>query len=115
MDHQDWNTVTLNNVSNQKLKNEFKEKDKQLSKKEPNIEESRLEAPKQLGQIISQARTTKGKTQKQLASELGISNLILARWEANKEIPTNAQIATIEKKLLIKLPRCKKVAAKDIG
>jgi len=32
----------------------------------------------------------------------------LARWEANKEAPNNAQIASIEKLTKVKLPRCQK-------
>jgi len=37
----------------------------------------------------------------------------LARWEANKEAPSNAQIATIEKHTRVKLPRCQKVCLED--
>tara|TARA_Y100000389_G_scaffold201031_1_gene242782 strand:- start:3475 stop:3819 length:345 start_codon:yes stop_codon:yes gene_type:complete len=114
MQHQDWNNIVLN-TNSQKIKaQENKEALKSISQKQNNVENSRLEAPKQLGQLISQARTTKGKTQKQLANELKISQQVYSRWESNKEIPTNAQIANIEKNLAIKLPRCKKVAAKDI-
>ena len=114
MEHQDWNNIVFNS-NNQKIKTEqTKEIQKTISQKQTNIENSRLEAPKQLGQIISQARTAKGKNQKQMAGELGISPQIYGRWESNKETPTNAQLANIEKKLGVKLPRCKKVVAKDI-
>ena len=114
MDCQDWNNITFNSKS-QKVKTEqTKEVQKTISQKQTNIENSRLEAPKQLGQIISQARTAKGKNQKQMAGELGISPQIDGRWESSKETPTNAQLANIEKKLGVKLPRCKKVASKDI-
>jgi DNA-binding transcriptional regulator YiaG len=66
------------------------------------------DAPKQLGQLIAQARLTQCKNQKQFATTIGVSQLMLARWEANKEAPNNAQIACIEKHTKVKLPRCKK-------
>lgn len=113
MDCQDWNTVTFNTPS--KIKKVEQAKKVNSNRINNNPEEVRMEAPKQLGQLISQARTTIGKNQKILAGELGISQQILSRWESNKEAPTNAQLANMEKKLGIKLPRCKKVAAKDIA
>lgn len=117
MEHQNWDPITFNNVSQTKKKEDAKKAHNNAISKKTNDdpEITRLEAPKQLGVLISQARTTKGKTQKIFATELGISQLILSRWESNKEIPTNKQIADIEKKLGIKLPRCKKVFAKDIA
>ena len=71
-----------------------------------------MQAPKHLSQMISQARTTKNKTQKELASELGISYIVLNKWESGKENPTNNDIAKLEKHLGIKLPRIKKVKEK---
>jgi ribosome-binding protein aMBF1 (putative translation factor) len=62
-----------------------------------------------LGKIIAQARVINGKNQKELASMIGISQQILSRWEANKDLPTNSQIALLEKTLKVKLPRCQKV------
>ena len=117
MEHQDWNPVIMNSKNHTEAKetNETNAKKTIQSQRIADLETTRLEAPKQLGQLISQARTTKVKTQKTLATELGVSPQILGRWEANKEIPTNAQIAKIERVLGIKLPRCKKVAAKEIG
>ena len=113
MQHQDWNNIKFNNTSETKKREEAKKTHSNKVNDDPEV--VRLEAPKQLGQLISQARTAKGKTQKNLALELGISQQILGRWESNKEVPTNAEIAKIEKNLGIKLPRCKKVAAKDIA
>tara|TARA_B100000900_G_scaffold403725_1_gene411174 strand:- start:58 stop:396 length:339 start_codon:yes stop_codon:yes gene_type:complete len=112
MDCQDWNTVVFNTPSH----NKKVEAQKKIhsNKTNNNPEEVKMEPSKQLGQIIAKARTTVNKNQKQLASELGISVQILSRWESNKEIPTNAQIANMEKKLGIKLPRNKKVSVKDI-
>ena len=103
MDHQDWNNITFNNVQNKE------KKEKVNTNKAPNSEKTHLEAPKELGKTIAQARTLKKKNQKELATDLGISQQLLSRWESNKEIPTNAQIAIIEKNLGVKLPRCKKV------
>lgn len=106
MEHQDWNNISFNNKSDTKKREDAK---KINSNKITNPEDFKIEAPKDLGKLISQARTTKGKNQKELASELGVNQQILSRWESNKEIPTNLQIANIEKKLGIKLPRTKKI------
>jgi len=111
MEHQDWNHISFNNTSKLQKKEDAK---KVHSNKTPDPETTRLEVPKEMGKLLAQARATKGKTQKQLAAELGIAQSILGRWESDKEIPTNAQIAAIEKNLGIKLPRGKKVAAKEI-
>ena len=108
MDCQDWNTVTFNTPSKNKKAEEAKKANSNRVNNNP--EEVKMEAPKQLGQEIAKARMAKGKNQKLLAGELGISPQILSRWESNKELPTNAQIANMEKKLGVKLPRCKKVA-----
>lgn len=105
MSHQDWDTITFNTVSN----NKKKEESKKVNSNKKSNSESHLEAPKDLGKIILQARTTKLKTQKQLAMELGISAQVLAKWETNREVPTNLQIAKIEKHIGVKLPRCKRI------
>ena len=107
MNHQDWNDIKFNNVQN------TEKKEKINTNRASNPEKTHLEAPKELGKIIAQARTLKNKNQKELANELGISQQLLSRWEGNKETPTNAQIANIEKKLGVKLPRCKKVKIED--
>ena len=109
MDHQDWNTVIMNNTS-KNVKNS--ETSKHISQKLPD-EETKMKAHSKLGQLICQARTTKNKNQKQLAAELGISAQVLTRWETNKELPTNADLAKIERLLGIKLPRNKKVKTTD--
>ena len=108
MEHQNWEPIVFSQPDTQKRsKNE-----KQISQLHTS-DDVKLEAPKSLGQLICVARTTKSKTQKQLATELGISHTIISRWEIGKEIPSNAQIAAIEKKLGIKLPRCKKVKVQN--
>jgi len=108
MEHQDWNPIIINKSSDNNNNACKKEKEKQNSKYVPPPETIKMEAPKNLGLLISQGRAAKNKTQKQLASELGISSTILSRWETNKEFPNNGQIATIEKTLALKLPRAKK-------
>ena len=109
MEHQDFNNVVFNSKETKKNTNQTKEIQKNISQKVANPETIKIEAPKKLGLLISQARTTKGLNQKQLSSQLGISNILLSRWESEKEIPNNTQIANIEKKLGIKLPRIKKI------
>ena len=108
MDHQNWDNITFSNVE----KNTVNTKKRELSQKATS-EDVKFEAPTNLGTLISQARTTMNKTQKVLANELGISTTILARWESNKEVPTNANIAHIEKHLCVKLPRARKVKITD--
>ena len=110
MEHQDWKSITFNNVSTNKKHEEAK---KIHSNKTSNPEEVKLEQQKNLGQLIAQARNTKNLNQKQLAAQVGVSSQILGRWESNKEVLTNAQIASIEKIIGVKLPRNKKVAAKQ--
>ena len=113
MEHQDWNNITFNNKANNVKREEAK---KIHSTKVLNPEEVKIEAPKDLGKLISQARTTKGKNQKELANLIGVNQQILGRWENNKEVPTNLQIANIEKILGVKLPRVKKIkTTKDIS
>ena len=71
----------------------------------------RLTVPKELGQMISQARNAQNKTQKILALELGISLQILSQWENGKftQMPSNLQIANIERVLKTRLPRLQRV------
>jgi len=106
MEHQDWNTITFNNNSDKKKREDAK---KIHSNKTANPEEVKLEQQKNLGQLIAQARNGKKLNQKQLAAQLGVSSQILSRWESNKEVLTNAQIASIEKVTGVKLPRNKKI------
>lgn len=100
--HQDWSAVKFTSAiqSNNPKKITFN--------KAHTPELIVMDAPKQLGQLIAQARLTQCKNQKQFATTIGVSQLMLARWEANKESPTNAQISSIEKHTKVKLPRCKK-------
>jgi|TARA_Y100000389_G_C17455880_1_gene518125 ribosome-binding protein aMBF1 (putative translation factor) len=109
MEHQDWKPVTLNNNS---YKQKNVDKSKIVSQHQPDVER-KMEAPSKLGQLICQGRTVKNKNQKLLASELGISVQVLSRWETNKELPSNADIAKIERVLGIKMPRAKRAKPQD--
>lgn len=105
--HQDWNSVKF--TSAMQINNTKKVTFKKMHIPEVKV----MDAPKQLGQLLAQARLTQGKNQKQFAITIGVSQLTLARWEANKELPTNAQIASIEKITKIKLPRCQKTVVNE--
>ena len=110
MEHQDWKSITFNNVVETKKREQAK---KINSNKTSNPEEVKLEQQKNLGQLIAQARNTNNLNQKQLAAQVGVSSQILGRWESNKETLANAQIASIEKITGVKLPRNKKVIIKQ--
>lgn len=109
MEHQDWNNITFNTKTEREKINKSKEQSKQVSNKQFNPETTKLEAPLNLGQTISQARLAKGLNQDTLAKQSGISKQIISKWESNKETPDNNQIAKLEKLLGVKLPRCKKI------
>tara|TARA_Y100000992_G_scaffold302285_1_gene275854 strand:- start:1439 stop:1771 length:333 start_codon:yes stop_codon:yes gene_type:complete len=102
VEHQDWNNIVFNQP-----KKILKTNNTQPKKVSDN-EEVKLEVPKQLGQLILQARNANNINQKELAQNIGVAVQIVSRWESNKEIPNNKQIADIEKVLKTKLPRIKK-------
>ena len=104
MNHQDWNPISLNAKVNKKSK----ENSINTIYKNPDI---KIQAPVGLGKLISQARCNK--TRKMLAQELGIAESIVTRWETGKEIPSNLDIAKIEKHLRIQLPRLNKIKIKS--
>lgn len=103
MEHQDWNTITLNTKSTNAKKSEI---NKKISQK-ISSQDVKIEAPPNLGKLIEQARG--GKTRQTLANELGVAVILLTRWETGKDIPTNSDIAKIERRLGVKLPRTKKI------
>ena len=102
MEHQDWNAVALNTKKSVKFESSSKPKPKPIIPKQ-------LVTSEPLGKLIAQSRLTLNKDQKQFAALLGVSQQMLSRWESNKELPNNAQIALIEKITKVKLPRCKKI------
>jgi ribosome-binding protein aMBF1 (putative translation factor) len=79
---------------------------KKISQKMSN-QDVKIEAPPNLGKLIEQARG--GVTRQTLANRLGIAVTLLTRWETGKDIPTNFDIAKIERQLGVKLPRTKKI------
>jgi len=110
MEHQDWNAVALNAKKSVKCDN--------TSNPNPNpkpkpIIVKQLVSSEPIGKLIAQSRLTLNKDQKQFAALLGVSQQMLSRWECNKELPTNAQIALIEKITKVKLPRCKKMVVSE--
>lgn len=107
--HQDWNSVTL---TSKKDLSEKKNKDKSISQK-PFNNDYVLKPSPSLSKTISQARNTKGLKQSDLSRLVGISNILLQRWESGKEFPNNQQIANLEKILGSKLPRLVKVKKDD--
>lgn len=113
MEHQDFNTITFGKtketINKEKKDNNIKSNKQNFS----NLDNIVITADKQLGKTIASARTIKGMNQKQLAQESGISVQVLSSWESNKQIPTNAEIAKLEKILGVKLPRNKKKIISD--
>jgi len=107
---QDFQVITFNTKTDTKTQEKTKEVQKNISQKIVNPEDVKIEADKKLGKILSQSRITKGyNSQKEFASKLGISSSIYTKWENNSEVPTNEQIAKMEKILGIRLPRNKKI------
>ena len=70
---------------------------------------------RELRTAISQARTAKGLTQKQLATQLNVKATMISDYEAGRAIPNPQFIVKIEKKLGVKLPRGKKKAGAKTG
>jgi DNA-binding transcriptional regulator YiaG len=108
MEHQDWNAVSLNAKKSVKFDNTSNPNPKPKP-----IIVKQLVSNEPIGKLIAQSRLTLNKDQKQFATLLGVSQQILSRWECNKELPTNAQIALIEKITKVKLPRCKKMVVSE--
>ena len=117
MEHQDFNTVVFkkDKYKNEQNKKEIKKIQTIISQKETNIEDVKIEADKKLGQLLSQARLAKGYNKQSdfvnefnSKSNIKISLQLFTKWESNKDIPTNEQIAKMEKVLGVKLPRNKK-------
>ena len=109
MDTQDWNPVIFNKNKNNNTSQPSNSKNDTSNGDRP--VKYRLTVPKDLGQMISQARNAQNKTQKILALELGISLQILSQWENGKftQMPSNLQIANIERVLKTRLPRLQRV------
>tara|TARA_Y100000389_G_scaffold163146_2_gene166263 strand:+ start:115 stop:459 length:345 start_codon:yes stop_codon:yes gene_type:complete len=110
--YQDWKPVVFNKVSKdakEKQRITNAQKTSQKPKKYNNV----LKPPNNLGKQIAAARCSKNITRIQLANQLQIAHQVLAKWEAQQEIPTNQQIAKIEKCIGVKLSRCVKIEIDD--
>ena len=110
MQHQDWNNITFTPNKDEKEK---LYKNKSISQK-PSNNSFELKPSSSLSKNIIQARNSKGLKQIDLSKQLGVSNLILQRWESGKEFPNNQQIANLEKILSTKLPRLLRVKKDDL-
>ena len=112
MEHQDYSNVVFGEKNKIENLKEKKVIETRISRYETNKDEIKIVPNKKLGQLLSQARLTKG-FNKQVdfvnefnsKSSLKMSLQLYTKWEANKEIPTNEQISKIEKVLCVKLPR----------
>ncbi len=119
MEHQDFKTVVFNSKVKKDLENNKNEVKKVISQKQVKTNDNevvKLESCKNFGQILSRARIAKSFSKqndfvKELSQKanLNISVQIYSKWESNKEVPTNEQIAKMEKVLGVKLPRNKKI------
>ena len=127
MEHQDFKTIIFNSKEKKTVDQNKKEVLKRISQKQVtqvtsgDNEVIKVQADKKLGQLLSQGRLAKGfKTQGDFIKELNqktnlnISLQIYGKWESNKEVPTNEQIAKVEKVLNVKLPRNKKIKIDDL-
>jgi len=115
IDHKDRNIVKINASNKSKKPQQSPQTPQPPQSQQPQQPQmtTKIIMKEPLGKLIAQARVITGKTQKDLASMVGISQQVLSRWEANKELPSNAQIALLEKTLKVKLPRTQKVYIKE--
>eukprot|EP00802_Teleaulax_amphioxeia_P029859 Tamp_32142.p1 GENE.Tamp_32142~~Tamp_32142.p1 ORF type:complete len:182 (-),score=41.67 Tamp_32142:129-596(-) len=68
--------------------------------------------PNEVKQAIVKARSAKKMTQKQLAQAMNEQASVIQKYEQGRQVPTNAELAKMEKILGTKLPRIKKQTAK---
>ena len=120
MEHQDYKTIVFNNKEKKINDEKKRETQKKISQLTNNMENVKIESDKKLGQMLSQARLAKGFIKqsdfiKELTTKtnLNISIQIYSKWESNKKIPSNEQIAKMERVLGVKLPRNKKIKISD--
>ena len=123
MDHQNFKTIVFNSKEKKDINKLQKDTLKKISQKQVSTNDNeiiKIIPNKKLGQLLSQGRLAKNfKTQNDFVKELNqktnlnISIQVYNKWESNKEVPTNEQIAKIEKILMIKLPRNRKQKIDD--
>lgn len=108
MSHQDWDPIVF---KKNKMKKEVTKVQKHVSQKAETI--GKFVAPINFKKEMMQARVQKKKTQKDLAASMNLPLTMISDWESGKKVPTNQQIAKIERALGVKLPRCKKIKNAD--
>ena len=120
MEHQDFNTIVFTKKTNSEQSKKGPQGPTGPQGPSKNDSLIKYEENKKLGSILASSRVTKGyKSQNDFVKNLSkvrlnISVQIYGRWEANKEVPTNEQIAKMEKLLGVKLPRNKKIVRDDL-
>lgn len=102
MNHQDWNMVVFNK------NNEKKKKPHHQVTKSQKLDQTELEKHQKvslsLSKAIQQARIAKGyKTQKELASAIGVQSNLINSYESGKAIPDNAILQKLRRVLGVKL------------
>lgn len=107
--HQDWTPVVLYNPKATNIKMENNNEKTTTTKKFRQLDGDEIVAPPKtnhdLKKAIQQARLASKKSQKQLASDLGIQTQIINSYESGKKIPNNSFISKLENILNVKLPR----------
>ena len=106
MDHQDWTPITLNKTNGPVIK-EIVEKKKPTSNPSVKLDEndevvSIKKVPKDIAQLIINARVAKKLTRKDLANNLSLQETIIADIETCKAIYDGNLIAKIKKYLGVK-------------
>jgi ribosome-binding protein aMBF1 (putative translation factor) len=106
MNHQDWNPVNVGNTTLKKVEKEIVEKKKEIN---PNISKLDIDdipklkyVPKDICNLIIQARCAKKLTRDALAKQLNMRIDVLANIESGKAIYDGNTIAKIKKGLNIK-------------
>lgn len=102
MNHQDWNMVVLNkNNDNKKVPHHQVTKSQKLDQNEL---EKHEKVSLKLSKAIQQARIAKGyKTQKALASAIGVQASLINSYESGKAIPDNVILQKLRRLLGVKL------------
>ena len=106
MNHQDWNQITINKTNGPIVKEivERKKNTKNTSVKLDENEEviSIKMVPKEIAQLIINARVSKKLTRKELANNLNLQESIITDIETCKAIYDGNLIVKIKKKLGVK-------------
>jgi len=109
MDHQNWTPITLNktNESNKLSVKKIVERKKNTTNSSIKLNEndeiiSIKKIPKEISQLITNARVLKKLTRKELANNLNLQECVITEIETQKAIYNGELIAKIKKYLKIK-------------